>query len=135
MPTYDEKEQLRAFALHVLPRVAGSLSDETLAPIRTTNSLRGLREAARDMAEACDALAPAQRAELDSELAAAGLPSVAFMRNRRRGDLARVLSRGQIETSDEYRLLDAFASDVDSGLDAGTRALIETLLGQFNASA
>jgi hypothetical protein len=135
MESYDEKEQLRGFALRVLPRVAGALSAEALAPIRTTNSLRGLREAARDMVEACADLDPQQLAELDSELAAAGLPSVAFMRNSRRVEFARVLSRAQIETSDEYRLLDGFVSDLGSGLDPGARALAERLLGQFNDSA
>jgi hypothetical protein len=32
-------------------------------------------------------------------------------------------------------LLDGFASDLDSGVDETTRALIERLLGQFDASA
>jgi hypothetical protein len=135
MKPYDEKEQLRGFALRVLPRVVGPLSAEALAPIRATNSLRGLREAARDMVEACADLDPQQLAELDSELGAAGLPSVAFMRNARRAEFAGVVSRGQVETSDEYRLLDGFVSDLDSGLDPNTRAVVERLLGEFNDSA
>lgn len=135
MEPYDEKEQLRGFALCVLPRVARPVSAEALAPIRTSNSLRGLREAARDMVEACADLDPQQLAELDSELHAAGLPSVTFMRNARRTEFARIVSRGSIETSDEYRLLDSFVSDLESGLDEGTRALVERLLVEFSESA
>lgn len=132
---YDEKEQLRGFALCVASRLGSAVSDDAWEPLRTTNSIRGLREAARDMAEWCHDLDPQQLAQIEAELSAAGLPSIAFMLDRRRTEFARVLARGRIEDGDEYRLLDSFVSDVDSGVDAQDRARAERLLSEFSDPA
>ena len=53
----EELEQLRGFSLAVLDYFGLALSKESLEPIRITESLRGLREAARDMVEMCEDLA------------------------------------------------------------------------------
>lgn len=75
-----------------------------------------------------DDLGPERLAAVAAELAAAGFPSVAFMK---RSEAERALSRGKIETGEEYRLLGRIALDPDSGLDANSRARIEQLRAQF----
>ena len=79
----DEHEQLRGFSLAVLDQLGSPFSEESLAPIRTTRSLRGLREAARDMVEMCQDLAADQVAALDARLTRDGFPTLSEMRDRR----------------------------------------------------
>ena len=105
----DEIEQLRAFSLTVLEFLGVTFSHESLEPIRTTRSSRGLREAARDMVEACQDPAADQVAALDLRLAGDGVPTLTQMRNRRYRSLLAILSRGLIQSDDEYRLVNIFA--------------------------
>lgn len=131
----DEHEQLRGFSLVVLDQLGSPFSEESLAPIRTTKSLRGLREAARDMVEMCEDLAANQVAALDARLARDGLPTLSEMRDRRYRNLLTVLSRGRIESDDEFRLVNSFVSDVDSPhLSGPARAKANALLGAYESN-
>ena len=130
----DEHEQLRGFSLAVLDQVGTPFSEEALEPIRTTSSLRGLREVARDMVEMCEGLSPDQVAALDARLAKNGLPTLSLMRDRRVRSLLAVLSRGRIQSDEEFRLVHGVASDVDSPhLSAVLRAKANALLGAYES--
>ena len=130
----DEHEQLRGFSLAVLDQLGVSFSEESLEPIRSSRSLRGLREAARNMVEMCEDLAAEQAAALDARLARDGLPTLSQMRNRRYRRLLTVLSRGRIESDDEFRLVNGFVSDVDSPyLSDPARAKANALLGAYES--
>jgi hypothetical protein len=131
----DEHEQLRGFSLTVLEQLGVSFSEDSLAPIRTTRSLRGLREAAHDMVEMCEDLAADQVSALDARLARDGLPTLSEMRDRRYRSLLTVLSRGRIESDDEFRLVNSCVSDVESThLSGSTRAKASELLGAYEAN-
>jgi len=131
----DEHEQLRGFSLAVLDQLGSPFPEESLAPIRTTRSLRGLREAARDMVEMCQDLASDQVAALDARLARDAFPTLSQMRDRRYRSLLTVLSRGRIESADEFRLVSSFVSDADSPhLSSPTRARIDALLRAYESS-
>jgi hypothetical protein len=134
MKSSEELEQLRGFCLAVIDQVGVSFSEEALEPIRTSRSLRGLREAARDMVEMCVDLEGEQLAALDARLARAGLPTLSLMRDRRYRSLLTVLSRGRIESDDEFRVVSGFASDVEPGhLSPDARAKANALLGAYES--
>jgi len=131
----DEHEQLRGFSLAVLDQLRIPFSAESLEPIRTTRSLRGLREAARDMVEMCEDLAADQATALDARLSREGLPTLSQMRDRRYRSLLTVLSRGRIESDDEFRLVNSFVFDVDSPhLSGAARAKANALLGEYETN-
>jgi len=131
----DEHEQLRGFSLAVLAHLGMPSSEESLEPIRATTSLRGLREAARDMVEMCEDLAADQVAALDARLERDGLPTLSRMRDRRYWSLLAVLSRGRIRSDDEFRLLNSFVSDVDSPhLRGPARAKASAMLGAYESN-
>lgn len=131
----DEIEQLRGFSLAVLESLGVTFSQESLDPIRTTRSLRGLREAARDMVEMCQDLAADQVAALDLRLAGDRLPTLSQMRNRRYRNLLAILSRGRIQSDDEYRLVNSFASEIDSpDLSSDVRSRANVLLASYEST-
>ena len=74
-------------------------------------------------------------AALEQRFAAAGAPSLAAMRSRRVVDIFRILTRAKIRSDDEWRLLNAVASDVADGiLDDANRPLAERLLREYEVS-
>ena len=135
MEVTDELEQLRGFSLAVLAELQAAFSEEALQPIRSTRSLRGLRDAARDMVEMCEDLSSDRVAALDARLAREGLPTLSLMRNRRYQSLLAVLSRGQIRSDDEFRLVTGFASDLEAAhLSSEARAKANALLAAYESS-
>ena len=87
------------------------------------------------MVEMCEALAANQVAALDDRLARDGLPTLSQMRDRRYRSLLTVLSRGRIESDDEFRLVNGFVSDVDSPhLSGAARAKANALLGAYQSN-
>jgi hypothetical protein len=85
MPT-GKSEQLRGFIIAVA-RYLLSEKPESAAMLRSleesvtaSSSLRGLKEATRDMLEWSQDLHGEQLAELDRQLSAAGLPTLSEMR-------------------------------------------------------
>ena len=87
------------------------------------------------MVEMCEDLAADQVAALDARLAGDGLPTLSEMRDRRYRSLLTVLSRGRIESDDEFRLVNSFVSDVDSPhLSEPTRAKASRLLGAYESN-
>jgi hypothetical protein len=92
-------------------------------------ALRGLREAVDDLMEATQDLKGDQLEELDSALQAAGAPTVTDLHRRRTRRVLEVLRAGEVASDQEYRLLAAVLSDVDSPmLSPSDRRLAETLL-------
>ena len=131
----DEHEQLRGFILAVLDQVGASFSEEALEPIRSTRSLRGLREAARDMVEMCEDLNAEAVGALDHRLDREGLPTLSLMRDERYRGLVGILSRGRINSDDEFRLLNTYVLDVDSPhLSDAARAKANALLSEYESS-
>lgn len=110
----EELEQLRGFVLTVLDHLGLTLSAEALKPIRTARSIRGIREAARDMVEMCEDLAADRVSVLDARLTRDGLPTLTQMRDRRYRELLTILSRGHIKSDDESRLVNWFVADLQS---------------------
>jgi hypothetical protein len=106
-----ELEQLRGFVLCVAERVLDPGLAQHLGAVRRTSSLRGLREAARDMVEACQDLSEREVAELDHKLSVAGLPTLSAMRDRRHLNLLHVLAKQRVESEEEFRLLSGYLSD------------------------
>jgi hypothetical protein len=134
MKSNDELEQLRGFSLAVLEELGVSLSAEALEPIRASRSLRGLREAARDMVEMCQDINGDQLVALDARLARAGLPTLSLMRDHRYRAFSAVLVRGRIDSDDEFRLVNSFVSDVEVGqLSEEARATATVLLGRYES--
>jgi hypothetical protein len=132
----EELEHLRGFALAVLDYLGFALSNETLEPIRTAKSVRGLREAARDMVEMCEDLAADRVSALDARLANEGLPTLTQMRDRRYRTLLTILSRGHIESDDECRLVNGFVADMESArLSDDNRAMANALLLAYERHA
>jgi hypothetical protein len=130
-----EREQLRGFSLAVLDELQISTSEWALEPLRTTTSVRGLCEAARDMVEMCEDLPADQVAALDARLVREGLPTLSLMRDARYRDFLRVLSRGRIESAEEFRLVNSYISDVDSPhLSPEARSTANALLGEFEST-
>jgi ribosomal protein L29 len=136
-----ELERLKRFALTVadfmLALAPGSpiadLRWQFAGPLEAARSLRGVREAARDMVEWAQDLTAEQLHGLDSQLSAQGLPTLSLMRRARGRDIARILTRGSITSEDEFRLLNGAVAD-DDGLSPDDRALVEHLLGEFSSS-
>jgi hypothetical protein len=125
----EELEQLRGFVLTVLDHLGLAVSAEALEPIRTARSIRGIREAARDMVEMCEDFTADRVSALDARLASEDLPTLTQMRDRRYTKLLTILSRGHIKSEDECRLVNAFVADMQSGpLSAGNRARANALL-------
>jgi len=110
----DEKEQLRGFILTVLDYVELPVPESALDPIRKSNQLRGLRAAATDMVEMCQDVDLQQVTKLDRRLLEQGLPSLSEMRDQSLRLFRSILSRNQIKTDDEWRLVESYISDVDS---------------------
>jgi hypothetical protein len=132
----QELEQLRGFVLAVLDYLGLAPSRESLEPIRTAKSLRGLREAARDMVEMCEDLAADRVSALDARLTDEGLPTLTQMRDRRYRKLLIILSRGQIKSDDECRLVNGFVADMESArLSADNRAKANALLLAYERGA
>jgi hypothetical protein len=124
-----ELEQLRGFALTVWEFCGLQLTDEDRERICKSKSIRGVREAARDMVEMCQDFNPAQVAVLDERLARDGLPTLSAMRNRTYRELLQILTRGEIRSDEEFRLVSAFVSDVDSRhLSDADRAQADALM-------
>ena len=107
-----ELNQLRGFILHIARRVLDPLFAEHLEPVRQSRSRHGLREAARDMVEACQDLPADRVAELDLELSLEGLPSLTAMRDRRHTRLLQVLEKARVESEEEFRVISSYLSDV-----------------------
>jgi ribosomal protein L29 len=143
MRTQDqaELERLKRFALTVADFILGlapespiaGLRSQVAGPLEAARSLRGVREAARDMVEWAQDLTAEQLQALDAQLSAHGLPTLSLMRRARGREIARILTRGTIESEDEFRLLNGAVSDSD-GLLPEDRALAERLLGDFQSS-
>jgi hypothetical protein len=138
-----ELERLRSFVLAVVDflsevaSVAGgtSLGAQFREPIQTSRSLRGMREASRDMVEWAGGLNREQLAQLDSRLSARGLPTVSVMRQRQNREFAQILVRGSVVSDEEFRVLTSAVADVDSDwLSPGDRELAEDILGAFQAT-
>ena len=140
----DERAQLRGFVLRVLDFMVGRLSDPDAAsllkngrdPIRRSQSLRGLREAASDMVEWCQDLTPEMVAELDQGLSGVGLPSLSAMRDHRYRSLIGILARKRISSESDYRLLAGWLADVgDPLLSTVDRDRAERMLAEFQIKA
>lgn len=71
----DERELLRGFSLAVIEFLRLDWSGASLEPLRTTNSLRGLRDAARDVVEMCQDVAVERIEAIDAHLTSDGLPT------------------------------------------------------------
>ena len=128
----DEIEQLRGFSLAVIDHLGWGVPSEALEPLRSTRSVRGLRDAARDMVEMCQDLGPDQVAALDTRLARVGLPTLTLMRDRRYRELLEVLSRGRIRSDEEFRLVNGFVSELDTpDLSLSARHAAEALMRAF----
>ena len=142
-PKPDEKDQLRGFVLRVVDFVVGRHSDPDAAslfanldPIRRSQSIRGLREAASDMVEWCQDLSPELVAELDQDLSDAGLPSLSAMRDHRYRSLIGILARRRIPSESDYRLLAGYIADVDDpALSTADRDRAERMLSEFQIKA
>lgn len=133
--TEEELEQLRGFSLAVLDYFGLALSKESLEPIRTAKSLRGLREASRDMVEMCEDLAADRVSALDARLANEGLPTLTQMRDRRYRNLLAILTRGHIKSDDEFRLVNGFVADMESPrLSDDNRTKANALLVAYESS-
>ena len=104
----EEVEQLRGFSLAVLEHLRLEFPRDVLEPLRTTRSLRGLREAAGD-----------------------GLPTLTLMRDRRYRSLLEILSRGRIASDEEFRLVNGFVSDLDTHLSGAARDAAEALMQAY----
>lgn len=129
-----EREQLRRFVLTILDELRIPIREQALAPLQTAASIRGLREATRDMVEMCEALSADQVASLDARLARSGLPTLFLMRDGRYRDFLRVLTRGQINSAEEFRLVNSYVSDVDSPhLSPEVRSSAGVLLAAFES--
>jgi hypothetical protein len=133
-----ELERLKKFCIVVLDFIAESATpgvvarDQFVRALEDASSVRGMRDATRDMIEWGGALPPGQIRELDSRLVAFGLPTFSLMRAKRGREVSRVLARGRIDSEEEYRLLTSVVSDLDSPEHGtGDRALAERLLGEF----
>ena len=90
----QELEQLRGFVLAVLDFLGLAPSRESVEPIRTAKSLRGVRDAARDMVEMCEDLAADRVRALDARLTHEGLPTMTQLRDHRYRELLTILSPG-----------------------------------------
>jgi len=143
MRTQDqaEFERLKRFALMVADFMLSLAPESPIAglrsqfagPIEAARSLRGVREAARDMVEWAQDLTAEQLHALDARLSAHDLPTLSLMRGVRGREIARILTRGSIASEDEFRLLNGAVADID-GLLPEDRALAERLLGEFQSS-
>ena len=127
-----EADLLRGFVLTVLEHLRTAASDWALEPVRTTTSLSGLREAARDAIGFCEEMKFDEVRALDLILARRGLPTLSEMRDRRYQELLRILSRGRIVSADEARLVNSLVSDVDSTVvSRQSRVAAEQLLAHY----
>ena len=87
------------------------------------------------MVEMCEDLPADQVAALDARLDRDGLPTLRLMRDARYRDFLRVLSRGRIESAEEFRLVNSYVSDGDSPhLSPETRSTANALLGEFEST-
>ena len=75
------------------------------------------------MVEMCEDLAADRVSVLDARPTHDGLPTLTQMRDRRYRELLTILSRGQIKSDDECRLVNGFVADTESArLSADNRA-------------
>lgn len=132
----EKLEQLRGFVLTVLDHLGLALSAEALEPIRTARSIRGVREAARDMVEMCEDLGADRDSVLDARLTHDGLPTLTQMRDRRYREVLTILGRGQINSDDECRLVNGFVADTEAArLSADDSAKANVLLLAYERRA
>jgi len=130
----DEINQLRGFSLEVLDFCGVEVSAQALEPVLTSNSLQGFREAANDMVEMCQDLSDQQVVDLDSKLQVKGLPTLTMMRDSRYKHFLKILSREQITSDDEFRLVNSIVSDTASPfLSENSRSAAEALLANYEA--
>jgi hypothetical protein len=80
------------------------------------------------MVEMCEDLAAERVSVLVARLTDEGLPTLTQMRDRRYRELLSILSRGQIKSDDECRLVNGFVADMDARLSADNRAKANALL-------
>lgn len=119
------------------PSAATSVMAEQISRIDMARTpIGGIREAARDMVEWCQDLRPTEVPVLDQELLQLGLPTFTLLRQRRYRELLKVLDRGCVKTESEYRLLEGYLSDTESGaaLSQADRARAIQILSEFHAS-
>ena len=140
-----EFEKLRAFAVvgfeHLYSFSATAPEDHPAAVVdrmwseSPSAALKGLRQAAADVVEMSRDVEGDDLVALEGRLAAAGAPSLAAMRERRVGDIFRILNRAAIRDDDEWRLINAVASDLDDRiLGEANRALAQRLLYEYEVS-
>jgi hypothetical protein len=130
----EELARLKAFCSLVADGLLDS--NDALAPgifraIDETTSMRGIRQVVSDLLEWSQDLKGAALDELNAKLNDKGLPTLTLMRVRANKQLADILVRGLIRDEDEYRLVSARRSDVDSDLSESDRALADRLLAEF----
>jgi hypothetical protein len=135
----DELDRLRRFARLLVESVPGmSPTDqfraEVIGAIAGATSLRQGRSVVRDLLEWTQDVGGAALAEVDGRLSAEGLPSLSLMRSRHAGAVARILTRGVLQSEDDYRTVAASLADTASPLSSADRALAEQLAAAFEAS-
>ncbi len=129
---YDERQQLRQFILGVAavvvprdnPQNGTAQLSEWTTSINGCTSLKGLREAARDMVEWSRDLEGEAVTKLDAALSAAGAPTLTQMRDKRYRAFAKIIARGRIGNDDEYRLVEGLLAEAtlpDQQVDEATR--------------
>jgi hypothetical protein len=88
------------------------------------------------MVEMCEDLAADRVSTLDARLTHDGLPTLTQMRDRRYRELLTILSRGHINSDDEFRLVNGFIADMESAsLSADHRAKANALLLAYERRA
>jgi hypothetical protein len=99
-------------------------------------ALSSLREAAADVVEMMQELDEPQVEAFEQQLARAGAPSLAGMRQGRVRELFAILHRGTIRDDDEWRIVTAAVADATNRVvDAPTRELADTLLHAYEVRA
>lgn len=100
-----------------------------------TQARAGIRMAVQDLLEATRHVDPGFVQRVDARFAAAGLPTLSWMRREVWKTIPKVLARGRIRTEEEYYLLIERLNDVSDtdGLSAEERDLISRMVDDFEA--
>ena len=94
--------------------------------------ISGVRQAAGDVVEWAQDLSDEQVSALDAQLRESNLPTLTAMREATYRQALHVLSRGAIRSDEEWRLLEGYLSNADSGvLSESERSVATEIIANY----
>lgn len=101
---------------------------EVAAVAGRSRALAGLRQAANDVVESVQALAPERVNALDAKLRLAGVVTLSELRLRRHSSSKAILKRGKIRNETEYHLVKGLLDSQDDTVDSASHAALSSML-------